>query len=275
MNILTKLAMENKENYNKYLEIMTTSAAQSTKGQIPFHIKGDKILDVGCGSGVLLEKLRELYPNKEIIGLDLNEKAAEVCEKKGFRVITKELKDVDETFDTIIFSSVLHEISSYAIYDAFTYIPIENTLTYARHKLNKGGRIIIRDGVKAENCLTNITFKTPQVVKDYRQYLKDIGVRDNSYSVITTITDNQRLLKEFCYTYTWGKDSYAREVKENFGILTKKKWFKIVEYTGLKVTLLETHQEEYLKYLEKFCVVDDNLKALFNDAVIFIIAEKV
>ena len=67
MNFLTKLATENIENYNQYLDRMTVSTEVSTKKNIPFYVKGDKILDVGCGSGVMLEKLRELYGKKEIV----------------------------------------------------------------------------------------------------------------------------------------------------------------------------------------------------------------
>ena len=71
MNFLTKLATENIENYNQYLNRMTVSTEVSTKKNIPFYIKGNKILDVGCGSGVMLEKLRELYSKKEIVGLEI------------------------------------------------------------------------------------------------------------------------------------------------------------------------------------------------------------
>jgi len=275
MNFLTKLATENIENYNQYLDRMTVSTEVSTKKNIPFYVKGDKILDVGCGSGVMLEKLRELYGKKEIVGLEINKYAADICRRKGFRVIEKPIEEINEKFDTIIFSSVLHEIASYND-NKDKYEIIKNVLNAAYDRLTAGGRIIIRDGVEAGVYGINVEFKNKEVVKDYFKYCEDIGY-NNPFTRQTvmgnTVLDFAPVIKEFCFTYTWGKDSYAREVKERFGILTADEWYRVVDNL-YRIKYFETNKEQYLDYIKKFCVIDNNLEKMFEDATVFIVAER-
>lgn len=44
--------------------------------------KESRILDLGCGTGVAINKLRELYPSVEIIGLDISHSMLKKCEEK-------------------------------------------------------------------------------------------------------------------------------------------------------------------------------------------------
>ena len=73
MNELERLSNENKENYKRYLKRMTESMKYSTKGLIPLLAKnGKNILDVGCGSGVMLNALESENEGSYLTGLDLN-----------------------------------------------------------------------------------------------------------------------------------------------------------------------------------------------------------
>ena len=73
MNKLEKLSSENKENYEIYLKRMTESIKHSTKGLIPILAKeGENILDVGCGSGVLMFAIEKENSNSKITGIDMN-----------------------------------------------------------------------------------------------------------------------------------------------------------------------------------------------------------
>lgn len=47
--------------------------------------KRKKILDLGCGSGVLLDRLREKFPNNEFIGCDYSTNVLKYTLKKGFK----------------------------------------------------------------------------------------------------------------------------------------------------------------------------------------------
>ena len=67
MNKLERLSNNNKENYQLYLKRMTESMNHSTKGLIPVLAQGSKnILDVGCGSGVMLEVLENEVKNASV-----------------------------------------------------------------------------------------------------------------------------------------------------------------------------------------------------------------
>ena len=119
MNILEQLSNNNKENYKSYLDIMSDSINRSSKGLIPLYAKKCKrILDVGCGSGILIQTISNLNPSAYIHGIDLNSNALDICNKKfssniNINFTKAKIEDLflyDEGFDCIIFSSVLHEI---------------------------------------------------------------------------------------------------------------------------------------------------------------------
>ena len=57
-------------NEEKYLETMNAS---SGKARILDWVKGDSIVDVGSGGGVLLRKLERRFPNAKITGTDVSE----------------------------------------------------------------------------------------------------------------------------------------------------------------------------------------------------------
>lgn len=255
-------------NYDVYLQRMTDSTAISSKGLIPNLVKG-KTLDVGCGSGVLLEKL------SNAIGIDTDLRAVDLCRNKGLNVFNTSLYNLNENYDTIIFSSVLHEFSSYDETDAFTDIPIKKALNKAYELLNHKGQIIIRDGVKANQSITMVKPKNIEILVDLNQYLQDTPIKFENYTFDhNSIIGTSNMLKEFMYTYTWGKESYSREVKEQYGILTKDEWINVIGECGFTITGLNTYPEEYTKYLSKYFELDNNLVNLFKESTILITAEK-
>ena len=266
---LTTLSNENIENYNRYLNRMSKSYEKSSKGLIPIFSKG-KILDVECGSGILLENLTNAD------GIDLNQNSVDICKSKGLNVECKALKDVTNKYDTIIFSSVLHEISSYDEEARFTKLPIINALNDAKNILNDNGQIIIRDGIQAEIGTSTLEVKSKKVIDDIIKYFYDAPMYMLEYIKVENykVTANNHFLKEFMFTYTWGKDSYFREAQEKYGILRKNEWIKIVEDAGLKINVLKTFKEEYVKYLSKYFIVNEDLVKLLTESTIFIVAEK-
>ncbi|MBI5803108.1 methyltransferase [Candidatus Pacearchaeota archaeon] len=65
-----------------------------------------KILEIGSGSGILLEMLKKLGVSKDnIFSCDLNPLAVEHCKKLGFNCIESNLfENIKEKFDLIIFN---------------------------------------------------------------------------------------------------------------------------------------------------------------------------
>ncbi|MCB2199243.1 methyltransferase domain-containing protein [bacterium] len=67
-----------------------------------------KVLDVGCGTGSLMNTLKKL--GYEVSGVEANPKAVEVAKKQGFDVVEGRFEEgmfPDETFDIIVTRSVL------------------------------------------------------------------------------------------------------------------------------------------------------------------------
>ena len=50
-----------------------------------------------------------------------------------------------------------------------------------------------------------------------------------------TVTGDINFMREFMYTYTWGKQSYAHEVQEQFGYFTLKEYVDFLESIGAKI----------------------------------------
>lgn len=108
-------------NEDKYLKTMNDSA-DSTKSSIADYVTGHTLVDVGSGGGIMLDLLEEKYKDRHIIGTDISTNVIETLEKKKreehHRWDVQKHNFVDGSFteqnaDTVIFSSILHEIYSY------------------------------------------------------------------------------------------------------------------------------------------------------------------
>lgn len=91
-------------------------------------------LEVGCGSGLLLELMKSSYPQWRFYGLEPNIRAVEICKSKNLEVFNGVLEtfEAPEKYDLVIMWAVL---------DHF-YSPID-ALTKAYDLLAEGGHIVI------------------------------------------------------------------------------------------------------------------------------------
>ena len=78
---------------------------------------GDKILDVGCGKGILLYDFTQAVPGIEVCGLDISSYAIENAkeEVKPFLQVghAKRLPFADQSFDLVISINTLHNLYCY------------------------------------------------------------------------------------------------------------------------------------------------------------------
>lgn len=94
----------------------------------------DKVLDVGCGTGNFLMRIKD--KTNQATGLELNENAVNECRKKGLAVFNEMIQDHAKThedyYDVICMFQVLEHI-----YD------VRSFLEASLKALKKGGKLII------------------------------------------------------------------------------------------------------------------------------------
>lgn len=260
-------------NEDKYLETMN-SADNSRKSDLLQYVIGTDIVDVGSGGGVLLDKLEAVFPGKKIIGTDISANVIEALEHKieteGHRYTVRKHNFTDEPFkdnvDCIIFSSILHEIYSYTEFEGkrFNPLSVKTALANAAASLKNGGRILIRDGVKTDsNKICEIQLKDRAGWRFLENYMRDFkgltelraddsdsvsGVGSFAPNKVSYLGDGHlkadiNFIREFLYTYTWGEESYALEVNEQFGYFTLREFEALFKELGLTII----HIEEYLE----------------------------
>ena len=261
-------AFDRLNNEDKYLATMNASES-STKNTIIDYVAGSKVVDVGSGGGVLLDLLEEKYPEKTIIGTDISDNVIMELEKKksmeGHNWSVLRHNFVDGPFpygaDSIIFSSILHEVFSYTETKngRFEIDTVKQALKNAYDSLEKGGRIIIRDGVKSlmDDSVIEITFTDPSGLDFFKNYVRDFeGLKDIRDKKILIKEEEGKasactnFVREFLYTYTWGQESYAHEVQEQFGYFTIAEYRAYFEGLGAKIIRCDSFLEPgYVEHL--------------------------
>ena len=101
------------EKYDDYIAVSDkgTRKVLGTFIKILPTMNNKKVLDVGCGTGLLLEKYIE---NNKTIGIDNNKESLQIASKKGIKIkvfdLEKKLDFPNEDFDLVICKDVLEFI---------------------------------------------------------------------------------------------------------------------------------------------------------------------
>jgi 2-polyprenyl-3-methyl-5-hydroxy-6-metoxy-1,4-benzoquinol methylase len=119
--------------YPRFHAVMAEDSGQSVLSSLESHVlplvpglpdrfaTGIRMLDVGCGSGRILNRLAERYPNSRFTGVDLSPEAIGTAHaeasKKGLRnveFLIRDVSDFDETaepeaFDVITAFDAIHD----------------------------------------------------------------------------------------------------------------------------------------------------------------------
>lgn len=284
--------LQNEENY-----LTDMNNGQDHKKVISDFAVGKVMLDIGAGGGVMLDILSENHPEATVIGIDISINVVEELNRRKFRenktwhvkqANAFELKDYYDpgSVDTIVFSSILHEMYSYIPYKGrkFNRDVVIQALISSFEVLNKGGRIIIRDGIMTEpiDQWRLLEFKDPKGMDFFMRYVHDFKGRTINYerleSLLIKLPVND--LMEFLYTYTWGEDAYPHEVQEQFGYFTPSEYEEVIHVSlGEEAKIIKLHHylqkgyEEFL--LPKVKIMNEKREIVpLPDSTCLIVIEK-
>jgi len=99
------------------------------------YVRGETILDVGCGEGITLEKLLGAFPGKQISGIDAESENIAICRQQGLPIIpgnVYQLPIADVSVDCVLFLEVIEHLTEPA-----------RALAEIRRVLRPRGRVII------------------------------------------------------------------------------------------------------------------------------------
>jgi 2-polyprenyl-3-methyl-5-hydroxy-6-metoxy-1,4-benzoquinol methylase len=119
--------------FHRFHEVMAEDSGQSVMSSLETHIlplvpgltarleRGIRVLDLGCGRGLVLNRLASLYPNSEFVGIDLSTAAvafaremAASAGRDNVNFVAVDLSDYDqraepEAFDLITTFDAIHD----------------------------------------------------------------------------------------------------------------------------------------------------------------------
>jgi len=134
--------------------------------RVPANAK--KILDVGCGTGVLGKALKEQYPSRIVYGITYSgeeyEIAKQVLDEVVIADINQNIPEIKEAFDCIIFSHILEH----------TLYPHKILLTFSS-LLIEGGVVLV--------ALPNVLFfkQRMKFLQGKFEYSENGGLMDNTH----------------------------------------------------------------------------------------------
>ena len=150
------------------------------------HLSPIRVLDIGCGCGAIMAKIKSQYPNAIVTGIEIVDRAARIAANIG-NVICADVENLDfpyeeETFDYCIMGDVLEHLREPGL-----------VLERLKRHMKTGGKIIVSmPNVKHWSVIL------PLLKQDKFTY-EDAGILDCTHLKMYTFYEMQKLIVESGY----------------------------------------------------------------------------
>lgn len=219
------------------IKTLNKSSKEYTKHMVVFdEIKKIKqkarILEIGCGNGIILDLIQKDNPKSMVFGLDISPvminatygRNKEIIPIKGNAI---DLSFADSFFDIVIFSSSFHEIYSFEGRSGAV-----KALKEAYRVLNANGTIIINEGFKVPGKV-QVTFER-WLLRKLEKFAKDFKLRKIRFK---KLEDSRYELSkwdfyEFLTKYNNKPIKYRFEMSEEHFCFTEKEFLNILKRIG-------------------------------------------
>lgn len=221
-------------DYKVYGSGMDASKDVKVNDVVRYIQPGGKLVDKGCGTGSMLVVFSELFPETEIIGMDMSTQLLHTAESQYYpnhNVAVVRGNIIHQRFApgslrTVLYCSVMHEVFSYNGYDREQ---VRLALRNTRTELELGGRLIIRDGIKPGagdkkiwlRCNAETEERFRRFATDFKNKSDKPGIEyaekkiDGETWFHLTLHEANEFLSKKDYLVNW-----AQEVNEEFGVFT-------------------------------------------------------
>lgn len=274
----TRADVHDAKGLSEYVAGMARS--KPDKAKILEFVTGNRVLELGCGSGAVLELVQNYDPNIDLVGIDLSSKLLGAAAKnlgnsvRFYRLDIFELcknpeKLAEPKFSSIILCSALHEFATFALEHPERFfepgvspmlVAAKQIFGLAKSLLLPGGRLIVRDGVKLEPQVLTIRFKNTEFQEtfwrfsdDFRPFKLEFAVQGNLYTI--QASHFYEFATKYFYSTNWDI-----EVGEIFGWASGSQLEQLLLETGFTPLIRQVYTIDFLsnKWQDAFEITDLN-----------------
>ena len=173
--------------------------------------QGERILDLGCGTGVLIQRLLEVSPEAEVFGIDFCAEMLEIAKQKLPESVELKLGSADNLpfpsnyFDIVISTSAFH----------FFRDPSQ-ALQEAKRVLKPNGRLVITDW-----CYDYLTCK---ICDFFLRYFNRAHSRTYGVAELQAMMRDQGLpeiaIERYKIDWFWGMMTATAVKEANIGLIS-------------------------------------------------------
>jgi SAM-dependent methyltransferase/nicotinamide mononucleotide adenylyltransferase len=236
---------------------MDASLVQKLEDLMPW-VLPPRIVDKGCGTGKLLVELSRRFPGAALVGVDLSREFLRRSDENTYaggdvELVLGDAADQqlpDGSADTVIFSSIMHEVYSYSGYDKAR---IDRALASAARELRPGGRLLIRDGISPDPRDVLLDLMDAPTKAQFDRFAREfkhgqgaafiaVAPRDGAVATVQLSAHlaNELLCKKD-YLQNWDI-----EVHEEYGVLTVDEWRAALARNFFSVRTIRSYVNEWI-----------------------------